>query len=443
MNAAVESELRDIASEIQSRVADFGRTASSDGSSLHRNAQFLIHLDVDTISNRLISLLGPEVCDRFFREFSHETTATMGLTHTLFRIIPARSTPSFTLDVDGLYGDLKLLANAIMTRDVPYAVRMRLGNIAISEDFQLSTNVRIRNATEEEIQSRYRILHIPGVVEPPSRPEDARLHCVEVVIVGRDTPENVAKLLQVEGEDASVNSLLHSFQLAGIPQRHCATVTHVLFWSPVEGRCSHRYWQGLNSEPYPLTPEDIVKLKETYAFVVTHDSDAVLATATDRFLLGLKQEIQHPNRVNQPHWDKAVDYTIALETILLTSHGAQVEGELSYRFRLNGATLLAQVTGRSKRVCFRALKALYELRSKVVHGSPQSTTLKAANKFIDELNIDDDNHKHPLGRLMLICREVERMLRLTLTYLHSIPAASRPYNATDGWEEMLWNPRKA
>lgn len=62
--------------------------------------------------------------------------------------------------------------------------------------------------------------------------------------------------------------------------------------------------------------------------------------------------------------EAVIDYIIALEGLLLP--GAQAE--LSFRFSLNGAHFIAEVS--SERLeTFRQLQALYQLRSKLVHGA--------------------------------------------------------------------------
>ncbi len=127
-----------------------------------------------------------------------------------------------------------------------------------------------------------------------------------------------------------------------------------------------------------------------------------------------------------------------METLFLTVDGNAIAQELAYRFRLNGASLLRKCTQGDVRQNFYALKNLYELRSKVVHGCDESTILKAANKLVAELQIDSPNYQHTLGRLLLVAKQVEEWLTDLLFYLGSLPVLERPYKKKDGWEEMLW-----
>lgn len=62
--------------------------------------------------------------------------------------------------------------------------------------------------------------------------------------------------------------------------------------------------------------------------------------------------------------DAVVDYAIGLEALLLRA----VNSELSYRFALRGATILAWDDG-EKETSFNEFRDFYDIRSKIVHGS--------------------------------------------------------------------------
>jgi len=62
--------------------------------------------------------------------------------------------------------------------------------------------------------------------------------------------------------------------------------------------------------------------------------------------------------------DRIVDYAIGLEALLL---GDSKNDELSYRFRLRGAMVLAEV-GEDRHQAFQNLKDFYNARSTIVHG---------------------------------------------------------------------------
>lgn len=65
--------------------------------------------------------------------------------------------------------------------------------------------------------------------------------------------------------------------------------------------------------------------------------------------------------------DSLLDFVICLEAILLPSDPEARRGDLSYRFRVHGAHLLGDPADR--RPTWRALRGLYETRSRLVHGA--------------------------------------------------------------------------
>lgn len=67
--------------------------------------------------------------------------------------------------------------------------------------------------------------------------------------------------------------------------------------------------------------------------------------------------------------DRIVDYAIGLEALLLK--GDKEQGELSYRFKLRGAMVLAEA-GEDRHQAFQDLKAFYNARSTIVHGDSVS-----------------------------------------------------------------------
>lgn len=69
--------------------------------------------------------------------------------------------------------------------------------------------------------------------------------------------------------------------------------------------------------------------------------------------------------------DALVDYVVGLEALLGTK---DERAELSYRFRVRGAVVLAATRGERKQH-LNLLKKLYDLRSLIVHGQPISSEI--------------------------------------------------------------------
>ena len=101
-------------------------------------------------------------------------------------------------------------------------------------------------------------------------------------------------------------------------------------------------------------------------------TDSTLNRSLHYFLLGRRRADLN---------DKLVDYVTAWEVLLLTQNGNAVKQELSYRFAVNGSSLVRYIANsRSPAESYRRMKAAYATRSDIVHGSNsrhQSKTLKA------------------------------------------------------------------
>ncbi|MCH7848282.1 MAG: hypothetical protein IIB53_07960, partial [Planctomycetes bacterium] len=95
------------------------------------------------------------------------------------------------------------------------------------------------------------------------------------------------------------------------------------------------------------------------------DEDRVLSRALGRFQLG---------RRRFDPLDEIIDYMIAWESILLTSESQSDKQELSYRFSLNGSSILRFLpNAMTRRSAFTKMKCAYKVRSAIVHGSDQAT----------------------------------------------------------------------
>jgi Apea-like HEPN len=84
--------------------------------------------------------------------------------------------------------------------------------------------------------------------------------------------------------------------------------------------------------------------------------------------------------------DAVLDFTIALEALLLPYDENARHGDLSYRFRMHGAHYLVDdPTQRAALV--RKLSGIYEMRSRLVHGGkyPSLDEIKAARGDAREL----------------------------------------------------------
>ena len=145
--------------------------------------------------------------------------------------------------------------------------------------------------------------------------------------------------------------------------------------------------------------------------------DETLSRALHRFLLGRKRS---------ELVDKIVDYVISWEALLLTQEGKPIKQELSYRFSLNGASILFAINNRLDRfVSIKKMKAAYSVRSTIVHGS-------------GDTEIDKELKKGAFNNLQSLCDYIETNFRTTILWLASKDAKDRPYRKHYGWEELIW-----
>jgi hypothetical protein len=168
-----------------------------------------------------------------------------------------------------------------------------------------------------------------------------------------------------------------------------------------------------------LNKRDLRRLSIAYDLVVGGPkSDKTLARALHRFLLG---------RQRTDFVDKLVDYVISWEALLLTQEGNPISQELSYRFSLNGASLISRATkAKDRSDLYKKMHSAYRTRSSVVHGGTDSERDKAlaAGAFPTINNL---------------CEFLEQNFRAVVLWLSNIPSSERPYRAPSGWEKLLWD----
>ena len=148
------------------------------------------------------------------------------------------------------------------------------------------------------------------------------------------------------------------------------------------------------------------------------DGDQVLSRALHRFLLGRKRS---------DLVDKFIDYVISWESLLLTIKGDPRDQELSYRFSINGASLIAAINkSKDRKKYFGKMRSIYRLRSNIVHGGDDSSI----NKNIKKGDFKD---------LKEVCEFLENNFRKAIWWLIKMKSTDRPYLKVDGWEDLLWS----
>ncbi len=397
-------------------------------------------LPLSDLSERMINDIGAEKVGTFYDGLQPcEVDTSFHIVGLLLNLVPRHVSISkdgnIQLSVESLETDVSTIYESVSAGTVEYSVTLRLANVDIARPFQLSETVLLKKSTPEEIATRYPIdrQHF-GVAQYAE--ENWQHHCVEAEFKRRGKPADIQNERGVNQTEVFVNSVVHAFLFAnssvGVPN-----ITHVNFQSPIETSTHLQNMHVSWSAPRMMTDDDVEYLKHAFDFLDRVTADKVLEVSTDRFLIAKKRSSHHPHRINSPNWDKLVDYVIAMETLFLTTNGSSAGHELSYRFRLNGAALLQHCTHNTKLELFHALKHLYTLRSKVVHGCDESATMKAAGQLLATLGNRDDVNS-PIQMFGKIVRIVEGWLRSALIHVDEMENNDRPYRKKDGWEALLW-----
>lgn len=167
---------------------------------------------------------------------------------------------------------------------------------------------------------------------------------------------------------SSVERLLLAFSLHGLEVgASIASEVRVPAWNG-RGRWSGPIQAPTGShELVTLTIESLTEVVATDGRLEAHNFAApssIHDLALHRFGLGIARSSDA---------DAIVDFTVALETLLLPYDRLARNNDLSYRFRMHGAHYLSPA-GTSRRDSADNLKHLYDVRSALVHGGKKFPT---------------------------------------------------------------------
>src|SRR5712692_3666743 len=100
--------------------------------------------------------------------------------------------------------------------------------------------------------------------------------------------------------------------------------------------------------------------------------------------------------------------------------------ELSYRFALNGASILSVVNkGSNTSENYRKMRSAYSTRSSIVHGG-------------DDKHRDEALQEGDFKNLQELCDFLESSFRGIVFWLSSLEPNIRPYRVQGGWESLIW-----
>ncbi len=124
--------------------------------------------------------------------------------------------------------------------------------------------------------------------------------------------------------------------------------------------------------------------------------------------------------------DRIIDLTIALESCLLADVS---DGELNYRLTLRGAALLAQARLWKPARAQSLLKAIYAIRSAIVHEGQQLTNLGGKQrKILQKLEISPEEFPQQCENIV---RDILR------TYLHRLSQGETTRMVCAGLESYI------
>ncbi len=161
---------------------------------------------------------------------------------------------------------------------------------------------------------------------------------------------------------------------------------------------------------YSLQFGSLYTLSETDLPVAQALSEAL--QKLDKQKSGLAVALRHFNQAygRTNHEDRIIDLTVALESCLLADVSTE---ELNYRLALRGAALLAQAKLWEPEKAQALLKAMYAIRSAIVHAGQQLSDLgKDQKKLLGKLGIPPHEFT---GRCENIVRDILRTYVMWLT----------------------------
>jgi len=361
---------------------------------------------LDQLTGALAEIIGEDEVRRFFDSYLKAKSAAFQLMPTLWCLIPNSCNytgdASLELNRDLFRNALQDFVDDVRRGKATLKISLRLANITLPRDVNIGS-FTLRTMSEEEVALFYH----RDQSSPYSRLRmyggDWNLHRVEASI----TEEGDARQLYLHASDSGrkmlANQVLLPFYVSGIYRKVIPVISDIKCTSSFDYKHFEQFEQDVRPMPVGLSADDVDALTRAHEMWAKAQPDEVLAPAFDRFVLAIKRPTYHPSHPRNLNWDKLVDYVIAIETVLLTSCGEDRRQELRYRFRLNGATLLPQCTDHDQETLFAALGILYDMRSILVHGAVNKTSLpKKVKKFISTMDHDDqecrqDSDKFNLG----------------------------------------------
>jgi hypothetical protein len=325
--------------------------------------------------------------------------------------------------------------SSIQMRTLEY--RMHLLNIALARNVVLSPSASLRIMSEEEICISYPFDEARHGRSCFTR-SDWINHKVEAVIKHSCADAELPQRCALEAIDNLEKCFTHAHLLCCFDNHtRVYSVCRRVLVNDIERQVSLSQLHSYTINPKILDEQSLDLFSRCFSLLCCDRRDRLLDRSIDKFLSGRKRDIQHPNTVNTPNWDKIMDYVVAMEAILLSGN----RSELTLRFKLNGAWLLSEAHAIDRNTAFVALGHLYSLRSSVVHGYDLVNAKKSAQKFLGSLSSSNSEEMNDLDLVTKVSRTIEIWMQSLFLHLIDIPKQDRPYNCEGAWDNMYLGKR--
>lgn len=397
-------------------------------------AEYEPESDLYRLSDEFRKIVGPGPCNVFFGRNSQESRLRFLFRQQVDNACTFERNPTLqhSLNADLLTSGILDLASRIKTGHFTYHIAMHLSSVRMASKTALGPNVELRPLSREELLLKYSLDGLYPELSTVAHSNWAT-HNVEAVFTRTGTFEEWDNDSHIDNLHTLASSIELPFLWLG--RQHVAV-------SQIRSSCPFFNLKTFFRTPptetnvvTPLSGLELEALRRNYEFLQAVPSDLVLSRATERFLIGRKQSLAHPLRSNEPHWDKIVDYAIAMESLFLTVEGDPIPAELSYRFAVNGACLLSQCTSHDSRSLCHGLKELYRLRSLIVHGGSSAKCDEHGNAILEALG---ERRTGGFACLGVLTARVEGLLISAFEFLSRMEPSQRPYKKKGGWEELIW-----
>lgn len=403
-----------------------------------------IHTKILILANRINTknciamfndFFGKSKIDSFFND--SKITLESQLSHLLsLSMCPTGS--GFHLEKDIFQKNIQDLGKMLADGYAQYQITYRILNVVIPDTLTLeetdTKKIFFRMIPDSEVKQKYRT---DELVRPIFLPHWSK-HRLEAVFQLKGLPKDIERDISLTVCDHNAKLITNTLILSSVANNSLPYATHQNLISTFRNVSCSLGFGDFSVDPKMLSHTDMERVAQAFRIVKAAEHDNVLHRAIDRFVIGIKQYSHHPNKINIPNWDKVVDYAIAFETLLLTTPDKSSREELSYRFKLNGTSLLSKLIDIDKRTLFKSLSEIYNLRSRIVHGSDSKDVVKSGKKYIELLRISQEQDITEFEIFRLVCDQLEQWLVLIFEYMAGIDIEERPYKKPGGWEDLLW-----